>query len=283
MVTRGVALIFVLWLLVLLGAAATEVLAHVRTEGRMVSALESRTIGRYAAESGILMATAAIERRLDSAAEPGDRAAALRDPALRDSLTDVPLGAARFGVAIVDLNARLDLNRTDERTLRNLFSEFTSPARAEAVVGAIKREPLTRLAELARVPGIDDSLALAVAPYVTVWGDGLVDLNGAPAAVLAAVPGVGSATAQTIVAQREAGHVFGSTDELRAAEQASAPAAGPTDVGAVMSPLLTLAPTRLLLVSRGWQPGHPLTHEIQAVYVVLGRWMVLQRWEERDR
>lgn len=273
---------FVLWLLVLLGAAATEVAARVRAEGRVVTTLETRTIGRYAAESGILMATAAIESRLDSATAPGDRAAALRDPELRHALAEVALGEARFGVAIVDLNARLDLNRTDERTLHNLFSEFTSPARAEAVVAAMKREPLSRLAELARVPGMDDSLALAVAPHVTVWGDGLVDVNAAPATVLAAVPGIGSATAAAIVAQRDGGHIFVSTDDLRSAEQANTPT-GPGEAGTVVSPLLTLSPTRLLLVSRGWQPGQPLTHEIQAVYLVLGQWLVLQRWEEHDR
>ncbi|HXQ28684.1 MAG TPA: helix-hairpin-helix domain-containing protein [Gemmatimonadales bacterium] len=283
MTRRGVALVFVLWLLVLLGAAATEVAAHVRAEGRVVTTLETRTIGRYAAESGILMATAAIESRLDSTTAPGDRVTALRDPELRRSLAEVALGDARFGVAIVDLNARLDLNRTDERTLRNLFSEFTSPARAEAIVTALKRESLSRLAELARVPGMDDSLALAVAPYVTVWGDGLVDVNAAPAPVLAAVPGIGSATAAAIVAQRDGGHVFGSTDDLRSAEQANAPTSGPGEAGAVVSPLLTLSPTRLLLVSRGWQPGQPLTHEIQAVYLVLGHWLVLQQWEEHDR
>jgi hypothetical protein len=41
-------------------------------------------------------------------------------------------------------------------------------------------------------------------------------------------------------------------------------------------------PTRLLLISRGWQEGHPLTHEIQAAYAVLGQRLVLQFWWERD-
>lgn len=280
---RGVALIFVLWLLVLLGAAAAEVATRVRTEEHTVGTLEARTIGRYAAESGILMATTALNRLLDSASLPSDRAAIFHDSTLNRALQNVTLGRARFGVAVIDLNARLDLNRTDSRTLTNLFTEFTSPGRAVAVVDALKRAPLLRLAELARVPGVDDSLALAVAPYVTVWSDGLVNLNSAPAAVLAAVPGVGGAAAQNIVARREAGYVFGSTDEVRASEQASASATGPTDVGAVSNPFLTIAPTRLLLVSRGWEPGHPLTHEIQAVYVVLGQWLVLQNWEEHDR
>ncbi len=46
---------------------------------------------------------------------------------------------------------------------------------------------------------------------------------------------------------------------------------------------VSIMPTRLMLVSRGWQPGHPLTHEIQAVYAVVGQRLVLEGWEERDR
>jgi hypothetical protein len=37
-----------------------------------------------------------------------------------------------------------------------------------------------------------------------------------------------------------------------------------------------------MLISRGWQEGHPLTHEIQAVYSILGRRLMLQAWWERD-
>jgi type II secretory pathway component PulK len=41
-------------------------------------------------------------------------------------------------------------------------------------------------------------------------------------------------------------------------------------------------PSRILVVSRGWQDGHPLTHEIQAVYALVGNELVLVRWRERD-
>lgn len=42
-------------------------------------------------------------------------------------------------------------------------------------------------------------------------------------------------------------------------------------------------PTRVLLVARGWQVGHPLSREIQAVYEVAGPTLTLVRWRERDR
>jgi general secretion pathway protein K len=266
---RGVALVFVLWLLVLLGVAASEIALRARNESNLVSTLRSRSVGRYAAESGILLATARIEGLLDSLRAPAERAAAFRHESLRSPIAEIALGDARFGVAIIDLNARLDLNRADATTLRNLFRQFVPESRAADVVRALKQDPVRRVEELARVPNAGDSLALAVAPYVTVWSDGLVNLNSASERVLAALPGVGRAAAANIVRQRESGEVLTSPEGVR-----SRGADGP---------LLTVLPTRLMLVCRGWQAGHPLTHEIDAVYVVLGQSLVLQSWEERDR
>ncbi|HYT04751.1 MAG TPA: type II secretion system protein GspK [Gemmatimonadales bacterium] len=270
---RGVALIFVLWLLVLLGVIVAEVASKARAEAALLGSLRSRTVARYAAESGILAATVRIEGLLDSTRNPPERAAMFRGLGARlASLTDVELADARFGVAAVDLNARIDLNRADLATLRGLFGQFTSEARADTVVAALKAAPIHRLAELSRVAGIDDSLALAVAPYVTVWSDGLVNLNSAPAPVLAALPGFGAA-AQSIVARREAGEVFATIDLVRQPLLAA--------VGAPVL-LVSTAPSRLMLVSRGWQEGRPLTHEIQAVFAIVGQRLVLQSSSERD-
>jgi type II secretory pathway component PulK len=195
--------------------------------------------------------------------------------ALADSLTHVRVGDAEFDATVLDLNARIDLNHSSTGTLEGLFSQFTSRDRAKAVAEAIKREPVSRFAELARVPGADDALALSVAPYVTIWSDGIIDINTAPEVVLASLPGLGQAVARRIVSRRDAGEVFTSSDTFRPAST------GP--VSAEGFPALTVAPTRVMLVSRGWQPGSAVTHEIQATYVILGSLMVLQSWEERDR
>ena len=267
--SRGVALVFVLWVLVLLGVAASEIALRARDESKLVATLRARSVGRYAAESGILFTTMRLERLLDSLRAPAERAAAFRHEALQSPIPEIALGDARFGVATLDLNARLDLNRADATTLRNLIAQFVPESRAGDIVRALKQDPVRRVEELARVPNAGDSLALAVAPYVTVWGDGLVNINSASEPVLAALPGVGAAAAANIVRRRAAGDVLTSTDGVRAR---GAP-----------GPLLTLVPTRVLLVSRGWQAGHALTHEIDAVYLVLGQTLVLQSWEERDR
>lgn len=41
-------------------------------------------------------------------------------------------------------------------------------------------------------------------------------------------------------------------------------------------------PSRILVVSRGRMEGHPLTHEIQAVYAISENELRLIRWQERD-
>lgn len=273
---RGVALILVLSLLVMLGLVAFDVAARARAEGQMLIDLKARAAGRYAAESGILMARTSVQRWIDSTPTPQERARLFHHLGdLTDSLTHIRMGDAEFDAAVLDLNARIDLNHSTVGTLEGLFGQFTSRDRAKAVAEAIKQEPVSRFAELARVPGGDDSLALSVAPYVTIWSDGVIDINAAPEVVLASLPGLGRAIARRIVSRREAGEVFTSSDTFRPS------AGGP--VSPEGFPALTVAPTRIMLVSRGWQPGSPITHEIQATYVVLGSLMILQSWEERDR
>jgi hypothetical protein len=109
----------------------------------------------------------------------------------------------------------------------------------------------------------------------------MVDINAAPESVLAALPGMGRAKAQAVVHRRENGDVFASSDPTDPVQAVS----GETDnVAPASIPIANVVttPTRLLLISRGWQEGHPLTHEIQAAYAVLGQRLVLQFWWERD-
>ncbi len=303
---RGVALMLVLWLLVVLGAVAAGVAESSRGEAGVVTNLKARAAARSGAESGIAAATSHIEHLLVAARTPQNAALVFREIDRHFSgMREVAVGDARFGVAIVDLSARIDLNHADEATLRNFVAQFTDESRATRIVAALedwedaddltrpngaeaaeygragspyvpRNGPLQRLDDFAHVLGVTDSLALAVAPYITVEGDKRVNINTAPEPVLASLPGIGPAGARTLIARRDGGETFTSTavveDLLRA---------GAVPIRGTLS-RTTVLPSRILIVSRGWRVGSPLTHEIQAVCAVGAGRLALQAWRERD-
>jgi general secretion pathway protein K len=303
---RGVALMLVLWLIVVLGTIATGVVAATRSEADQIGNLRARVTARYAAESGVVAATARLRELLGSAGSREEEAALFRDIDERFAeLREVPLGEARFGVTVVDLNARIDLNTADDVTLLAFFRQFAGGQAASALMNALQdwKDPddrprpggaeapdyaragspfrptnraLRRLDELPRIAGFSDELALKVAPYVTVYGDGKINVNTAPESVLAAIPRLGPDGARTVIAWRGSGDVFGSIADVFGAFQRARLSES--------IPMWTLAttPTRLLIVSRGWEVGRALTHEVQAVYDLSGAQLTLRAWTERD-
>jgi len=281
---RGTALIFVLYLLLTLGLVTAEVARNARAEAAKVAGVRARSVGRYAAESGIAVAMVRVHQLLDSAATPTSQVTALRGVAADlEQLGDTMLGDARFRVTVVNLNARIDLNRASKEMLERFLSQFAGPQQVNAAVTALRKDPVRRVGELARVPGMSESLAYAVAPYVTTWSDGLVDINAAPETVLVALQGMEPAAAQSLVQRREAGEVLTSSDPTRPRRDLSTDPESMEDArGSVPIPQAIVSPTCLLLISRGWQNGHPLTHEIQAAYSIVGHRLVLQAWSERD-
>ena len=66
---RGVALILVLWMIVILGGIAAAVTAGSRSTTDVTANARSRTIARYAAESGIVAATTALQLAMDGAGD----------------------------------------------------------------------------------------------------------------------------------------------------------------------------------------------------------------------
>jgi len=312
---RGVALMLVLWLVVVLGTIALGVAAVVRGQANVVANVRARAAARYAAESGIVAATWRLRQLLRAAATPRDQALLFRhlDRVLED-MQQEQLGAARFQVAVADLNARIDLNVADEATLLAFFSQFVQSGEADRLVQALEdwrdaddvprpegaeaadyeragspfrppNRPLQRLDELLRIKGFPQALADRIAPLVTVQGDGCVNLNTAPAAVLAATMGIGPAGASVIESKRRDGEVFTTLGEV----WRILPQGGGSDGRALDLFHLTTMPKRVLFISRGWESGTALTHEIQAIYdldalqLAEGPRLVLRFWTERDR
>lgn len=284
----GVALMLAVWILLVLGFVSLEVLAQVRARVDSASWERSRAASRYAAESGVVAVQALLDELVRGAAtDEGDLSGVY--PALVEEVTawgERPLGSARFQVAVEDLNARVDLNRSRPELVQGLLAQFTDTERARILAERLtggEHPPLMHLEEFQRVPGAGDSLAAAVAPYVTVWGDGRINANTAPVEVLAAVPNVGAVAARTLAAARAGGTLRSRVAVYSTLAEGQA--------GAVDSrlPDLVTEARRVLVVSRGWDSGHPYTHEVQVVLEILTSGLVtgprvrVHQWMERGR
>lgn len=277
---RGVALLLVLWLVVLLTTVTLAASVAARSSGDLMSARRAGATAQSMAESGVTVAVTAINdslRRLsrDSTATNlflnGLDAATNNGAASIKRIATDTLGDGAFAIAVVDVDARLDVNSTDEVGLAKFFSDYMVPTDARLLAEKIAlrvkgeqsspdsgetrratldsisrvllgqgtsssrlRHPFASLEELLQIPGIEEKLLARVAPLLTVDGDARVNRRSAPRQVVAAAAGS-----------------------------------------------LVDAPSRLLIITRGWQLGHPLTHEIQAVYDVRENGLTLVRWRER--
>ena len=138
---------------------------------------------------------------------------------------------------IQDAGGRLDLNLASPAELRALFGSDTladavldwrdpdtlaRPLGAEAGWYRDRGRRLPRdgafadLSELALVRGLDGNAASALKTVLTVRGGGRVDLNAAPRAVLAALPGMDPAAVAMVLDSQRSGPRIGSSDDLLA-------------------------------------------------------------------
>jgi len=250
----GVALVLVLWIVVILAGVSAGVVRSARTSTGIAANARANVIARAAAESGIEAFVAAIEDTLSQFTNPDDRRNWLNALAFRSNPDSFSLGDGRFLVTVVDVSARLDVNAATLSALQTFFSQFTDPAGAASIAGAIRQRidsgmpgdptatfrlrsatPIRSLDELHERRLVPDAILARAAPYLTVDGDGAINARTASDTVLVAASG-----------------------ELRE------------------------EPGRLLLISRGWVSGHPLTCEIQAVYAISGNRLVFSHWRERS-
>jgi general secretion pathway protein K len=315
---RGVALMLALWVLLVLGVASLQVLGEVRARVAVASLARSRTVARYAAESGVLAAQTLLDEMIRSA-EPAEQALVFEEfRRTVEAWGERPIGDGRYQVVVEDLGSRVDLNRSRVQVVQGLLRQSVSDAEAAELVRALRGwaeedeeespgeaggaagpdqdldpsfdeldlsgRPLMHLEELLRVPGFTDSLAAAIAPYVTVWGEGRINVNTAGVRVLASVPGVGDVAAQSLVAAREQEGALASGVAVysRLSELSGGTASS-------RMPDLVTVPRRVLIVSRGWEEGRPYTHEVEAVFDVIASRLVTAStvrprfWTEQGR
>jgi general secretion pathway protein K len=243
---RGVALLLVLGLVVIIGSATAAMATAARGATDDAAGLRARVTARAMAENGITAGTVAI-RALLAGGDSTLLNALILDNAAGGAVASDTLGDGAFVAAVHDPAAQLDLNRADLEALAMLLRTAMPAPEARGLALAIdaRRQPY---------------------PGLRVQRTAFRDV-----AELRNMPGM---TAQAFAQLAPFVTVDGDGTINRAT--ASAP------VLAVASGSLVDAPTRLVLVSRGWRPGHPLTHEITAVFEVTGREPRLVQWRERD-
>lgn len=251
---RGVALVLVLWIVVILAGVSAGVVRSAQTSTGIAANARANTIARAAAESGIAAVVAAIEDTLARFEDADDRRDWLNAIALQSTPDSFSLGEGRFQVTVVDVSARLDVNAATLQALQAFFSQFTDPAGAAAIANAIRQRIDS---------GAPNDPAVPFRPRSATLIRSLDELRLrrlVPEAVLArAVPYL-TVDGDGVINARTASDtvLVAATGELRD------------------------EPSRLLLVSRGWVSGHPLTSEIQAVYAISGNRLVFSHWRERS-
>jgi general secretion pathway protein K len=250
----GFALIVALWALALVGVVAGGYLAESRRIVEVSANRTVLLHARQAALAGLERAHNVLERLhvltlpgspeldVDSRA----RLAAMwngLDVAFNE-LSHECLGEACYELRVRDLGAALNVNTAGEEPLRRFLLALGIEARdadiaAQSIADWIdgddlhrargaeaeyyaslpfarppRNGPIRELEELVQVRGVGRELFERAAPYLTVEGDGRINVNAAPVPVLATLPGLDLGAARTIAALRARGMIFANPFEL---------------------------------------------------------------------
>jgi type II secretory pathway component PulK len=259
---RGSTLALVLWTLVLLGGISLTLTGRSRQAVAVASNARADLVARYAAESGVLLAVRAIEDSLGVIVDSTERMTFLNELATRPVMPEaqsLPQPGSKLQVVVEDVNAKLDINFADEDALFDLLRHFGDDAAARRTARAIRAHIGSGVTP--DLPGESfPNGPLSAARFLTSL-DELLAMRDVDHQLL-------SRAAPYLTVDGD-----GSTNRVTAALPVMRAARGG----------LVAAPTRLLVISRGWLEGTALTHEIQAAYAIQGNDLALVRWRETQR
>ena len=283
---RGFALLAVLWTLTavtVLGGAAMVVarLGAATTRNRILltragwarEACVEILSSRYAYQAAIrVLDSIDLGRGTWCRAMLEDPAAKLNvNLADRPALLAVIAAVSRRPPAAVDSLVDAVLDWRDADTIPRPFGAET-PANHNG--------PLADVAELRYVRGFDDSLVLHLATVLTTRGTGTINLNAAPAAVIAAVPGMPDEAVELLVRRRLTGQPVRDADELAGLLSSSARITMHANYPEFVR-TATFAPTQLVAIVEGGVRGTPLVARVTLTTVpVAGRLAVIRRETE---
>ncbi len=237
---RGVALIAALWLVVAITAVALQLALDAHDRRQLGLAASERGVELAAANGALGLLQAKLDQALRTAPSGTGAVAALRasDPWLGiDSIYSGTfyVDSMPVDVSIKDLGTQLNINSMNEQQLTTFFSwilkdQLTATKIAQCIMdwrdadsiprpeGAERDQyikdgklalptnaPFRELTELLNVENMTPDIYKQVAPYLRTRGDGTVNINTAPEAVLRALPGMTDQILVLILAQRSQG------------------------------------------------------------------------------
>jgi type II secretory pathway component PulK len=210
-------------------------------------------------------------------------------------MDQIALVDSNFRLQVRDTGAAVNLNEADEEMLRNFFAQgigldFTDADRiTQAVldwrdedelprVGGGEREeyldeglpvlppnrPFASLDELRFVLGMTPQAFEAAAPHLTLIGNGRINVNAAPEAVLLAVPGMTPAIAGQIIRNRESGVFPRDTDEFVEMVPGAVTGSGRRAERELLE-RIAFATNEVEILSEGWIEGSPVTATVHLV------------------
>ncbi|MGH7535018.1 MAG: general secretion pathway protein GspK [Gemmatimonadales bacterium] len=281
---NGFALLLALWLLVLLGTLGAAVLAGARLGGETTRNRILLARAGWAREACVEIALARYAEQPEDFNGPTvPLSHGLTVPPSHGLTAPRPL---RFDLGrrawcraeLTEPESRLNLNRADPVALAALLQsdslvdavlDWRDPdtlprargAEAESYRAArrwIPRNgPFADIGELLYVRGFDRALVRSLEDLVTTRGSGRLDLNTAPAELLATLPGITPGGAATIAARRLSGRRLNGPDDLLSLLAPRDQAVLGTEYPAFLE-AATFQPTSLLLEVLGGVEGSPI-------------------------
>lgn len=246
---RGVALLTALWLVVAIAAVVLEFSLEAKERRQLGIDTAERGVARAAAAGALAVVQAKLDYALRNALVNRSANSTLRsaDPWLDvDTLYSgiYPIDSVNVQVRALDLGTQLNINTLSEAELRTFFSFVlgnfeTSDKLAQSIVdwrdaddiprtlGAEKDQyvragmmmlpqngQFREVEDLLNVMNMTPEIYATVSPFLTVRGDGTVNLNTAPAAVLRALPGMTDEILGQILTLRSAGRRITSAQQV---------------------------------------------------------------------
>jgi general secretion pathway protein K len=248
---RGVALITALFLVVAIAAVAAQFSIDARERRSLGLGAADRGIQRALAGGALKIVQAKLDYALRTVRQSrNNQMLRSSDPWLGvDSLYSgtYQVDSQPVYVQATDLGTKLNINDLSEDELKTFFGfvlndYVTADALAQSIMdwtdvddmarlhGAEKDEyikagllalptngPFREIEDLQFVKGMTPEIYAKVSPYLTTLGEGLVNLNSAPAAVMKVLPGMSDQILSTILSLRSQGQRIMSVAEVMGA------------------------------------------------------------------